>query len=155
MNYDKWVEMGERMGLSGSERIEFVDRKKKKYTEREERMLRRDEERRRYDDEQRRFEAQEAEKKRLFELEQAEKKRLFEIERLKEERALKQEERVMKEQELEILKIKAEAKALGADKGAEHLSSKTLRPRLPKFEETDKFISRNDKTVTCFQDKVL
>ncbi|XP_053395707.1 proto-oncogene tyrosine-protein kinase Src-like [Mercenaria mercenaria] len=142
--------MGERMGLSGSELIEFVDRKEKEYTEREERMLRRederhrrDEERRRHDDEQRWFEAQEAEKKRMFELEQAVKKRLFELERLEKERALKEEERslreeerVLKQQELEMLKIKAEAGALGTDKSAEHLSSKTLRPRLPKFEET-------------------
>ncbi|XP_053398311.1 uncharacterized protein LOC128556699 [Mercenaria mercenaria] len=136
MDYDRWVAMGERLGFSGSELSDYVDRKEKEYTEREERMLRRederhrrDEERRHHEDEQRRFEAQEAEKKRLFELEQAEKKRLFEIERLREERALK-------EQELEMLKIKADAGALGADKGAEHLSSKSLRPRLPKFEES-------------------
>ncbi|XP_053389803.1 histone-lysine N-methyltransferase, H3 lysine-79 specific-like [Mercenaria mercenaria] len=130
MDYNKWVAMGERMGFSGTELSDYVDRKEKDYTEREERMLRRHEERRRYDDEQRRFVAQEAEKKRLFELEQAEKKRLFELERLEKERALK-------EQELEMLKIKADAGALGTDKGAEHLSSKTLRPRLPKFEERE------------------
>ncbi|XP_053400680.1 uncharacterized protein LOC128557380 [Mercenaria mercenaria] len=147
MDYDKWVSMGDRMGFSGSELSDYVDRKEKEYTEREERMMRRederqrrDEEKRRYDEEQRRFQAQEAEKKRLFELEQAEKlrhyeeqqakeKRLFEIERL-------EKDRVLKEQELERLKRKADAGALGTDKGAEPLSSKTLRPRLPKFEES-------------------
>ncbi|XP_053403135.1 uncharacterized protein LOC128558263 [Mercenaria mercenaria] len=133
--------MGERMGLSGSELIEFVDRKEKEYTEREERMLRRDEDRRR-------FEAQEAEKKRLYEEEQAEKKRLFEIERLREERALK-------EQELEMFKIKADAGALGDDKGAEHhnnlalfLKERVAKSRAEITQLAEQYIEAHGGTIT-------
>ncbi|XP_053385777.1 uncharacterized protein LOC123538735 [Mercenaria mercenaria] len=61
MNYDKKVEMGERMGLLGTELLEFVNKKEKQYTECEERMQRRDEDRCR-------FEAQEAEKFRHYDL---------------------------------------------------------------------------------------
>ncbi|XP_045215060.2 trichohyalin-like [Mercenaria mercenaria] len=129
MDYDKWVAVGERMGFSGSELSDYVDRKEE-YSEREERMLsreeesqRRDVERRHHDDEQRseRLKEEHALKQ--------EERALKE-----EERALKEEERAMKQQELEMLKIKAEAGALAADKGTDHQSSKTLRPRVPKFE---------------------
>ena len=44
-SYDKWLERGERLGLSGTKLQEFVSRQQNEFHEREERALRRAQER--------------------------------------------------------------------------------------------------------------
>ena len=47
MDHDKWIGAGERMGLTGSELQEYVEKREKKFFDREEGMLRRDDEKNR------------------------------------------------------------------------------------------------------------
>ena len=44
MDHDKWIGAGERMGLTGSELQEYVEKREKEFLDREERMLRREDE---------------------------------------------------------------------------------------------------------------
>ena len=47
MDHDKWIGAGERMGLTGSELQEYVEKREKKFFDWEEGMLRRDDEKNR------------------------------------------------------------------------------------------------------------
>ena len=44
MDHDKWIRVGERMDLTGSELQEYVEKREKEFLDREERMLRREDE---------------------------------------------------------------------------------------------------------------
>ena len=105
MDHDKWIGAGERMGLTGSELQEYVEKREKEFLDKEERMVRR-----------------ENEKNRL-ELERLK----LEEERLEKQASLKREGQ---EREMELLKLRA---ATGVSKS--EVGSKSLRPKLPKFEE--------------------
>jgi hypothetical protein len=106
MDSEKWVSLGERLGLKDGDLRDYVQKKESEYLDREERNIRREEDRRRFEaerkakedereEEQRRFEAERLEK----EAEHEEKKRLFHAEvQIK-----------MKKQEIELMKLKIEA----------------------------------------------
>ena len=105
MDHDKWIGAGERMGLTKLELQEYVEKREKEFLDREERMLR-----------------QEDEKNRL-EFERLK----LEEERMEKQASLKREEQ---ERAMELLKLRA---ATGVSKS--EVGSKSLRPKLPKFEE--------------------
>ena len=105
MDHDKWIGAGKRMGLTGSELQEYVEKREREFLDREERMLRREDEKSR------------------LELERLK----LEEERLEKHASLKREEQ---EREIELLKLCA---ATGVSKS--EVGSESLRPKLPKFEE--------------------
>ena len=93
------------MCLTGSELQEYVEKREKEFLDREERMLRREDEKGRLEFERLKLEE----------------------ERLEKQTSLKREEQ---EREMELLKLHAET---GFSKS--EMGSKSLRPKLPKFEE--------------------
>ena len=119
MDHDKWIGAGERMGLTGSELQEYVEKREKEFLDREERMLRREDEKNRLEFERLKLEE----------------------ERLEKQASLKREEQ---EREMELLKLRA---ATGVSKS--EMGSKSLRPKLPKFEEQkddmDAYIERFER----------
>ncbi|XP_060601263.1 uncharacterized protein LOC132754618 [Ruditapes philippinarum] len=100
MDYDKWVSLGERLGLKDGDLRDYVQKKESEYIDREEKNIRREEDKRRFEakrkakeaereverlekeagreEERRRFEAERLEK----EAEREGKKRLFQAERI-------------------------------------------------------------------------
>ena len=62
MDHDKWIEAGERMGLTGSELQEYVEKREKEFLDREERMLRREDEKSRLEFERLKLEEERLEK---------------------------------------------------------------------------------------------
>ena len=107
------------MGLIGSELQEYVEKREKEFLDREERMLRREDEKNRLEFERLKLEE----------------------ERLEKQASLKDEEQ---EREMELLKLNA---ATGVSKS--EIGSKSLRPKLPKFEEhkddMDAYIERFER----------
>ena len=119
MDHDKWIGAGERMGLTGSELQEYVEKREKEFLDREERMLRREDEKSRLEFERLKLEE----------------------ERLEKQASLKREEQ---EREMELLKLRAATEVSKSEVG-----SKSLRPKLPKFEEQkddmDAYIERFER----------
>lgn len=108
MDYEKWLEMGERLGLKGTDLQQFVERKEKEYLDREQRMIER-QDRQRREDEERRFE-------------------------MDKQRAIEAE--TQRHHEIEVLRLKAEMAQQTGDAGlTDSTPGKALRPKLPKFEE--------------------
>ena len=109
MDYNKWVELGERMKLSGAELVEFVDKKEREYLEREERAYQRDKER--------------------------------QIRQMEDEAQRRRDE-------MDLLRLKTEMKATVDTKPTVE-TAKSLRPKLPKFEDgkddMDAYIERFER----------
>ncbi|XP_060574709.1 uncharacterized protein LOC132732326 [Ruditapes philippinarum] len=73
MDYDKWVSLGERLGLKDGELRDYVQKKESEYLDREERNIRREEDKRRFEAERLEKEAEREEGRRRFEAERLEK----------------------------------------------------------------------------------
>ena len=114
IDHEKWVGAEERMGLTGSELQEYVEKREKDMH-----MLRREDEKSRLEFERLKLEEEWLEK----------------------QATLKREEQ---EREMELLKLRA---ATGVSKS--QMDSKSLRPKLPKFEiqkdDTDAYIERFER----------
>ena len=115
MDHDKLIGAGEHMGLTGSELQEYVEKREKEFLDREECMLRREDE------------------KSGLEFERLK----LEEERLEKQASLKREEQ---EREIELLKLRV---VTGFSES--EIGSKSLRPKLPKFEE-----QKDDMDLLCF-----
>ena len=148
MDHEKWISAGERLGLKDRELQDYVDRKEKDVLDREERARKREDERMRLeterlrlDAERRRSEREEADKARALEYET----RKLEIEKLEMEAKMRREEQEM---ELELIRLRAET---GVGRVAE-TGAKSLRPKLPKFEEQkddmDAYMERFERFAT-------
>lgn len=129
-SYDKWLERGERFGLSGTKLQEFVSRQQNEFFEREERALRRAQERedklKIQDDARQKAMAELREKELMFKRETEER----EIEKLK--------------LQMQIKEMAPDAPVIPAD-----CIPKGLRPKLPKFDENkddmDAFLERFER----------
>ena len=127
MDYDKWISAGERLGLTGQDLRDYVDKREREFDEREEGAARREIDAYRRDEEKLRLENEMLEREAMIKREEA---------------ACKRAEQ---EREIEILKLRA---ATGIVKSGSDSSNK-LRPKLPKFEETkddmDSYIERFER----------
>lgn len=152
MDYDKWVSLGERLGLKDGELRDYVQKKESEYLDREERNIRREEDKRRFEAERKAKEAEREVERLEKEAEREEERRRFEAERIEKEAEREEKKRLfqaevemkMKEQEIELMKLKIEA----GDR-LDTPPSTDLRPRLPKFEESkddiDAYIERFER----------
>ena len=114
MDFTKWIEAGERLGLEGSELREYAEKKETEYLDREERAKARNQ---RWAEQQR----DDENKRRAFEIDEENKRRAFELE--------------IKARDLEILTLRSEMPSEGSKPMFQHTSSSSPRPKLPKFEE--------------------
>ena len=122
-SFEKWITLGERLGFEGEELQNFVLKREQEVLEREERASKR--------------QMEKEEMARQYQEEEAERNRIHEIEKLKMQTAIEQ---IKKETEHDKTEIGA------------HLEigdgSRSLRPKLPKFEEKDDmdaFLERFEK----------
>ena len=134
MDYDKWVSIGERMGLKDAELRDFVEKEKREYIDREERAQKRELLRREHENEQVKHKQVEEERKHAFELD-----------KIKIEAGIKKDEQ---QREIEILRLRAET----GTQASTDTNTKSLRPKLPKFEEAkddmDAYIERFERFAT-------
>ncbi|XP_033726122.1 uncharacterized protein LOC117315829 [Pecten maximus] len=127
MEYEMWLELGERLGFKETELQQFVRAKEQEYLDREERARKRDQEKEYREEEIRKRDLEEAEKSRQFELEKL---------------------RMQTDIEMARLKMEQERSEMSRS-NSEEARSRSLRPKLPKFDEQkddmDAFLERFEK----------
>ena len=139
--FEKWINVGKLLGLSGESLQAFVEKQQVQQEERNQRAYEREQQAREHEREARELERREAQEAYERELQ----RRKQELEMKEREAALQRE---AQEREMELLRLRADA-GIAAQGAAEAKVVQATRPKLPKFDEAtediDAFIERFER----------